>query len=296
MNTSQLLHFKNLFDPWASWDSGQQINPCSDRPRRCFNMSWHSLRFTERPWCSCWAIQLFQKPDQNVVLFWWFWNQSEVTLLIFLLAIWNETFRVCKYEVSTIIDEQTLRELQGKLDTLDKFQVTIWRDLVYDPPIQRKCSSNWTTTSVVIECPWNPLPSNCIAGATGRIWPVFTSVFLIETGIGKVIIEKWIWFKSTRLLVTYTFNILQLAVMCLLNTYDLPLAQSSMKVHSAICTWIQADRIHGISAALSNQEIGQIQTAGQICWWLSWKYYRLITRWWFQPIWKILVKLDPFPK
>ena len=202
MNTSQLLHFKNLFDPWASWDSGQQINPCSDRPRRCFNMSWHSLRFTERPWCSCWAIQLFQKPDQNVVLFWWFWNQSEVTLLIFLLAIWNETFRVCKYEVSTIIDEQTLRELQGKLDTLDKFQVTIWRDLVYDPPIQRKCSSNWTTTSVVIECPWNPLPSNCIAGATGRIWPVFTSVFLIETGIGKVIIEKWIWFKSTRLLVT----------------------------------------------------------------------------------------------
>lgn len=118
VNTSQLLHFKNIFDPWASWDSGQQqINPCSDRPSRCFNMSWHSLRFTERPWCSCWAIQLFQKPDQNVVLFWWFWNLSEVTLLIFLLAIWNETFRVCKYEASTIIDEQTLRELQGELDT-----------------------------------------------------------------------------------------------------------------------------------------------------------------------------------
>ena len=104
VNTSQLLHFKNLFDPWASWDSGQQqINPCSDRPRRCFNMSWHSLRFTERPWCSCWAIQLFPKPDQNVVLFWWFWNLSEVTLLIFLLAIWNETFRVCKYEVFQLL-------------------------------------------------------------------------------------------------------------------------------------------------------------------------------------------------
>lgn len=139
VNTSQLLHFKNLFDPWASWDSGQQINPCSDRPRRCFNMSWHSLRFTERPWCSCWAIQLFPKPAQNVVLFWWFWNQSEVTLLIFLLAIWNETFR--KYEVSTIIDEQNLERIagcRGNLTPLGKFQVTIWRNFGLWSPYSMK--------------------------------------------------------------------------------------------------------------------------------------------------------------